>query len=130
MGTRFAARPYFEGGVLVEVAGGQGLPDGEVPGLVELPGLPGVEPGFDDPVFGVVPFVPGKLLHGDPLGLLPGVVFGSIVEGCVVLPGVGVFGELDPGIVDGIGVTDFPGGVAGMPGGVAGLPGGVAVPGA
>jgi len=143
---------------LGEATGGHGFPGaGAAPGVVppELPAfpLPGVD-GFvvDDPAFGADPGepfgVPGRVPHGDPLGELPGVfgVFGLIVEGCVVLPGVGVPGEVDPGIfgfgvvpgeaepgVLGLcgavcGVAVPAGGVAVPAGGVAGLAGGVAVP--
>lgn len=74
--------------------------EGDEPGL-DVPGLddPGLEgplvdepavddPGFDDPEDPEfdepeVPVVPGKVPHGDPLGLVPGVVevFGFTVEG-------------------------------------------------
>ena len=59
-----------------------------------------VEPGLEDPAFGV-PGVPGNDPHGEPLGAVPGVlvVFGFIVEGCVLLPGVAGFGEVEPGTV-------------------------------
>jgi hypothetical protein len=59
-----------------------------------------VEPGLEDPVFGA-PGVPGNDPHGEPLGAVPGVfgVFGFIVEGCVLLPGVAGFGEVEPGTV-------------------------------
>ena len=138
-----------EGGVLVpsgETADGQGVPEGVVPGVPELPCLfpevEGDEPGLDDPVFGVeLSGVPGKVPQGlVALGSLGVVVLGSIGDGCVLLPGVGVFGEFEPGtgvIVGGVvGVAELPGGVTGVPcgvavlaGGVAGLAGGVAVPG-
>jgi hypothetical protein len=59
-----------------------------------------VEPGLEDPAFGA-PGVAGSDPHGDPLGTVPGalVVFGFIVEGCVLLPGVAGFGEVEPGTV-------------------------------
>jgi len=111
--------------------GGHGLPvEGLEPGALGVvppvgPGsLPGVVGVVDDPAFGAepgAPFgVPGKVPHGEPLGELPGVfgVFGLIVEGCVVLPGVGVAGEVDPGMV-GFGV------VLGAVPGVLGLAGAV-----
>lgn len=99
-------------------------------------------------VFGVepdVPFaVPGKVPQGEPLGEVPGVfgVLGLTVEGCVVLPGVVVFGEVDPGAaVFGVPLGEVepgevepgvcPGAVCGVAvpaGGVAVLAGGVAVP--
>ncbi len=135
---------------LGEATGGQGFPGaGAAPGVVppERPAfpLPGVD-GFvvDDPAFGAEPGepfgVPGRVPHGEPLGELPGVfgVLGLIVEGCVVLPGVGVPGEVDPGIF-GFGVVvpgeAVPGeaepgvlGFCGMVCGVAVPAGGVAVP--
>lgn len=50
-------------------------------------------------MFGVEPDAllvePGMFPQGDPLG----VVLGFVVEGCVVLPGVVEFGEVDPGEV-------------------------------
>ena len=100
-------------------------------------------------VFGVepdVPFaVPGKVPQGAPLGEVPGVfgVLGLTVEGCVVLPGVVVLGEVDPGAaVFGVPLGEVElgevepgdvcpgavGGVAVPAGGVAVLAGGVAVP--
>lgn len=100
-----------------------------------FPDVEGDEPGLEDPVFGVepppaVPGIPGKVPHGELLGL---VVFGSIVDGCVLLPGVGVLGEFEPGtvVVGGgvVGVEELLGGVVVVPGGVMVLPGGVAVPG-
>jgi hypothetical protein len=134
-----------------DATGGHGLPGvGLIPGLLgevapEPFGLPGAD-GFElgDPAFGVVlgvPLVvPGKVPHGEPLGELPGFagVLGLMVEGCVVLPGVGVAGEFDPGtVVFGVrpgvapgvvcGVVVPTGGVAVPAGGVAVLAGGVAV---
>ena len=88
-----------------------------------------------DPVFGVVapdvPGVPGRFPQGELLDPLPGVVFGLIVEGFVVLPGVGGLVEFAPGTVDGgFGVGDGVVGVEGLPGGVVVLPeGDVVVPG-
>ena len=71
---------------LGEATGGHGLPLGAMPGVVELPWvLPDVEePELEDPVFGFVLFglegVPGKVPQGE-VGVVPGVVLGSIVEG-------------------------------------------------
>ena len=65
------------------------------------------------------PGSPGIGPHGAPLGVVPGVSFGFTVDGLVLLPGVGEFGELDPGTVDGLV----------LPGGVDVPAGGVAVPG-
>ena len=145
----FTSINYFEGGVLVpsgEAVDGQGVPGGVVPGVPGVPELPclfpevedeveGDEPGLEDPAFGVeLPGMPGKVPQGELLGVVvPGVVvLGSIGDGCVLLPGVGV-GEVEPGavVVGGgvVGVTELPGGVTGVPAGVAVLPGGVAVPG-
>ena len=83
--------------------------------------FPEVEGGVVDPP--VAPVVPGSVPHGDPLGVVPGVGFGSIVEGLVVLPGVGGLVEFAPGTVEGV-VGDGEGVV-----GVEVLPGGVTVPG-
>ena len=93
------------------------------------------EPEAEEPVSGVEPLgapgVPGNVPHGDPLGLVPGVaeVFGFTVEGCVVLPGVGGFGEFDPGTLDGDvgGLTEPVGGGTGV---LVGGGAGVAAPGA
>lgn len=98
--------------------------------------------GVDDPAFGVEPVDPlpelGKVPQGEPLGDELGVVF----EGCVVLPGVVLLGEV-PGVVLGVplgevepgvvwpgvcpgvvcGVAVWAGGVAVLAGGVAGEPG-------
>lgn len=95
---------------------------------------PGLDaPEFDEPVFGVgepgVPVVFGNVPHGEPLGLVPGVleVFGFTVEGLVLLPGVAGFVEFEPGTPEGeAGVAEPAGGVAGLACGVAGLAGGVA----
>jgi hypothetical protein len=105
---------------LGEATGGHGLPGaglvpgvlGVVPplllGLFPVPGVDGLL--FGAPAFGAEPGdplgVPGKVPHGEPLGEVSGVfgVFGLIVEGWVVLPGVGVPGEVDPGIF-GVGVV-------------------------
>jgi len=129
-----------------EAAGGQGIPEGVVPGVPGVPELPGLfpevegevegaEPGFEDPVFGVeLPGVPGKGPQGlVALGSLGVVVLGSIGDGCVLLPGAGVFGEVEPGTGviggGGVGVAGLPCGVTGVPCGVAVLAGGVAGPG-
>lgn len=85
--------PGFEGDVLLPVLGAVGAGDG-------LPGVAG-----DVPL--LAPFVgPGKVPHGEPLGEVPGVfgVLGLIVDGCVVPPGVGVAGEVEPGTA-GLGVV-------------------------
>jgi hypothetical protein len=154
-----STRIYFEGGPLVpfdEAAGGHGVLPGDVLvlGVVELfwllPDVEGDEPEFDeplldelefdesglgvDPVLGVVapavPVVPGRFPHGELLGVLPGVVFGFVVEGCVVLPGVGGLVEFAPGTGDGVvGTGDGVVGVEVLPGGVAEFPDGVVVPG-
>jgi hypothetical protein len=105
-----------------------------VPGAVELPvdggpGLVGFAGFAVDPADPLdAPGVTGKVPHGPPVGLFPGFVFGLVVEGAVPLPGVGGFGEFDPGTVDGVvefGVAVLPGGVAVFPGGVAAGPPGV-----
>jgi hypothetical protein len=133
-------RHYFECGVLPAVGGQGALALVEVPGVVELlPEVDGVEEddeevedeesGLDDvddePVLGLeLPAVPGIVPHGEVLlGVLPGVVFGFIVDGCVLLPGVVEFGVVAPGTGD----DDV--GVDVLPGGVDVLAGGVAVPG-
>src|SRR6202158_3001624 len=71
--------------------------------------------------------------QGELLGEVPG-VFGVLrlaVDGCVVLPGVELFGDVDPGVVVfGVPLGEVPGvvcGVAVPAGGVAVLAGGVAV---
>src|SRR5260370_34910641 len=93
-----------------EAAGGQGVPDGVVPGVPGVPELPclfpevegeveGDEPGLEDPAFGVeLPGMPGKVPQGELLGVVvPGVVvLGSIGDGGVRLPGV-VGAEVVPG---------------------------------
>ena len=117
--------------------GGHGLPGaGFIPGevlplpllLPWLPGVGGLE--LDDPEFGVEPDAPlavsGKVPHGEPLGEVPGFVevLGLTVDGCVLVPGVGAFGEFEPGtVVFGVPLGDVD------PGVVCGLPvGGVVVP--
>ena len=131
-------RSYCEGGVLVvlgDTTGGHGLrfPLGVAGdplfalGSVELPGVLFVAPG-----------VPGKAPQGDPVGEGPPLrpeAGGVIVEGCVLLPGVGVVGVVVPGTVGfglvGVvvcGVAVPAGGVAVVAGGVAVVAGGVAVP--
>jgi hypothetical protein len=127
-----------------EAAGGQGVPDGVVPGVPGVPELPCLfpevegevedeEPGLEDPALGVeLPGMPGIVPQGELLGVLGVVVLGSIGDGCVLLPGIGV-GEVEPGavVVGGgvVGVAELPGGVTGVPAGVAVLPVGVAVAG-
>lgn len=114
-----------EGGVVVEF-GFEGdvvfgfVVDPEDPGIV----LPFGEFGFVE--FGFVEFgfvVPGVVVFG--VTVVSGVVFGSTVDGEVLVPGAcPAFGV----VLDG-GVAVCPGGVAVLPGGVA-VPGvGVAVPG-
>jgi hypothetical protein len=92
-----------------------------------FPAVEGAEPELEDPLFGVEePVVPasfGKVPHGEPLGLVPGVLggFGFTVEGRVLLPGVAGFVEFEPGTLEGaLGVAVAAGGVAGLAGGVAG----------
>jgi hypothetical protein len=127
-----------------EATGGQGLPVGVVPGVpgvAELlwlfPEVEGDERGLEDPAFGVEPGAVSGVTQGVPIGV---VGLGSVVDGCVLLFGVGVVGEVGLGtvVVGGgvVGVAELPGGVVVVPGGVAvllggvaGLPGGVAVPG-
>jgi len=125
---------YACGEVVGLALGGHGVPGvGFIPGELlplPLPWFPGAE-GFelDDPVLGSapgVPFaVPGKGPHGEPLGAVPGVVvvLGFTVEGCVVLPGVGLFGELEPGaVVFGVPLGEpDPGAVCGVVDPVGGL---------
>ena len=118
-----------------EADGGQGVPGvGFIPEFpaVALPGLAEledelelleVEPG--DPLA-----EPGRVLHGEPLVEVPELLelFG-VVEGCVVLPGAGVPGEVDPGVVVfGVPFGDVDPGVVWVVGGVAVPVGGVAVP--
>ena len=120
---------------------------GLIPGLLgDVPLLPWplVLPGdgfeFDEPEFGPEPGVefvaPGRVPHGELPGLFG--VFGLTVDGCVVRPGVGLvgvvepgtvvfgvpLGEVDPGIVSCVvparGVAVPAGGVAVPAGGVAG----------
>lgn len=84
------------------------------------------EPVFAAPVLGVEefpaePVAPGMGPQGDVVADDPG-VFGLIVEGLVVLPGVGGLGDVAPGTVVGVvGVAVLPGGVAVVAGGVAPL---------
>jgi hypothetical protein len=79
---------------------------------------PDAEPALDAPVFGVEefpaePVAPGMGPQGDVVEDEPGVLFGFIVEGRVVLPGVGGFGDVAPGTVGGfVGVAVLPGGGA------------------
>lgn len=139
---------------LGDATGGHGVPGvGLIPGLLgDVPLLPWllVPPGvdgfeLDEPEFGVEPGVefvaPGRVPHGEPLGEPPGLfgVFGLTVDGCVVLPGVGLVGVVEPGtVVFGVPLGEVDpgvvcwvvpaGGVAVLAGGVAGLAGGVAVP--
>ena len=112
-----------------------------VPGVLLLPWLPGVDGlELEDPEFGMEvddPFaVP--VPHGELLGEVPGVfgLFGLAVDGCVVLPEVELFGDVDPGVVVfGVPLGELepgvcPGAVCGVAvpaGGVAVLAGGVAV---
>lgn len=139
---------------LGEADGGQGVPGVGfipefpavvLPGLVEVEGelvVPEVEPV--DPLA-----EPGRVLQGEPLPDVPVLfeLFG-FAEGCVVLPGAGVAGEVDPGVVVVFGVPlgavdpgvvvfgvplgvvfgDVVPGVVWVVGGVAVLAGGVAVP--
>jgi hypothetical protein len=82
------------------------------------------EAEFDDPELDPVfeplgaPGVPGNVPHGDPLGVVPGVVevFGFTVEGCVLLPLDGGFVEFDPGTPEGDvgGFTEPVGGAVGL----------------
>lgn len=110
--------------------GWQGAPE-DVPGCDPVPGVDD-EPE-EDPVLGVEPLeapgVPGAVPQG-PFDLLPGVVLGFMVEGSVVLPGVGGLVEFEPGTVLGaLGVGLGVVGVAVPPGVVEGLGEGVAAPG-
>jgi hypothetical protein len=126
------------------------LPD-DAPGVAEPFGLfpdargaePELEPEFPeaefdesgleaDPGFGAdAPGALGRFPHGEVPGVPPGVVFGFMVEGFVVLPGVGGFVEFAPGTVDGVfgvgegvvGVEERSGGVALPPDGVVAVPG-------
>jgi len=118
-----------------------------VPGVPLLPWLPGVEGlELEDPEFGMEPDDPlaVPVPQGELVGEVPGVfgVLGLAVDGCVVLPGVELFGDVDPGVVvfgvppgevePGVcpglvcGVAVPAGGVAVLAGGVAVLAGGVA----
>ena len=113
---------------------GEVLPPGG--GVVVLPGLDGVLPGFPGVVapglLGVVfpGFVPG--LGVVPLGLVEpgpcGVVSGVLPGAGVALPAGGVALPAGGVAVPAGGVAVPLGGVAVLPGGVAVLPGGVAVP--
>ncbi|HEX4783165.1 MAG TPA: hypothetical protein VH350_02420 [Candidatus Sulfotelmatobacter sp.] len=85
--------------------GGQGDPGvGFIPGEeLLLPWLPGVAGlGVDDPVLGVEPADPlaefGMVPQGELLGEEPGVVF----DGCVVLPGLELFGAVAGVVVFGL----------------------------
>jgi len=138
---------HFEGGALVplgEAIGGQGWPFGCIPGVAEFPCPFAVvdgddpefdDPEFEDPVFDVEPLaapgVPGNVPHGDPLGVVPGLVevFGFTVEGCVVFQGVGGLVEFEPGTVDGVFGVVLVGGFVGFVGGIVEPVGGVVVPG-
>lgn len=141
---------------LGDATGGHGVPGvglipallGDVPPLLPwlfvLPGVDGL--ALDEPEFGVELGVPlgalGNVPHGDPLGELPGLfgVLGLMVDGWVVLPGVGLVGVVEPGTVAfGVRLGDVApgavccvvvpaGGVEGLAGGVAVQAGGVAVP--
>jgi hypothetical protein len=95
------------------------------------------DPELDEPGFGVVepgvPAVPGKVPHGEPLGVVPGVllVLGFTVEGCVLLPGVAGLVEFEPGTPEFGVVEPVGGGVVVLVGGAwVVLVGGVAAPGA
>lgn len=127
---------------------GHGVPGVElVPGVLLLPWVPGVDGlELEDPEFGVEPDDPFAVPvpQGELLGEVPGVfgVLGLAVEGCEVLPGVELLGDVDPGVVvfgvalgeaepgvcPGVvcGVAVPAGGVAVLAGGVAVLAGGVA----
>ncbi|MBZ5664395.1 MAG: hypothetical protein LAO30_07285 [Acidobacteriia bacterium] len=78
-----------------------------------------MEPGLGvDPD---TPGVPGRFGQGDSVGLGDGLVFGSMVDGFALLPGIGGFVEFEPGTPVGVVGLGFVG--------VDVLPGGVAVPG-
>ena len=91
---------------------------GAVWAVLLLPATP-VVPVEPDVLLPVVPAIVPQLPFCGEVELL-----GFIVEGCVVVPGVGVFGLVDPGTGW---VVALPGGVAVLPWGVAVLPCGVAV---
>ena len=77
---------------------------------------------MDDPLFGANPLgvvaSPGRLPHGDPVGVVPGVVevFGFTVEGCALLSDDGGLVEFAPGTFDG-GADPVGGGVLELVGG-------------
>jgi hypothetical protein len=90
---------------------------------------PDAEPALNAPVFAAPalgveefpaePVAPGMAPQGEVVEDDPG-VFGLIVDGLVVLPGVGGLGDVAPGIVAGlVGVAVLPGGVAVLSEGVA-----------
>jgi hypothetical protein len=97
-------------------------------------GVAGLELGFDVAGF-VEPAVPAALprrvVHADPLGIVPGVLveFGFTVEGDVLVPGVAGAGEFAPGMLPGeVEFDDDPLGLpCGVVCGVAAGAGGVAV---
>lgn len=129
------------------------LPD-DAPGEAEpfglFPDVGGAEPELEaefpepeldesgleaDPPLGPIPPAAlgalGRFPHGEVPGVPPGVVFGFVVEGFVVSPGVGGFVEFAPGTVDGVfgvgegvvGVEELAGGVALARDGVVVVPG-------
>jgi hypothetical protein len=57
--------------------------------------------------------LPGEVPQGEPLGELPGafVALGLTVEGCVVLPGAGLFGDEPGAVVFGVPLGDVEPGV-------------------
>jgi hypothetical protein len=124
-GNHKSPETYFGDPLL---AGGHGVPAPAPVFGLEVPG-PEDDPELaDEPVSGVpglvadplgAPGVPGIDPQGDPLGEGPGVVFGSIVDGLVVLPGVGWFGEFEPGTVEGVEFGEF--GVEVVPGWLPGV---------
>lgn len=68
-----------------------------------LPWLPGVAGlGVDDPVFGVEPVDPPPELGMVPQGEAFGDELGVVFEGCVVLPGVVLLGEVPGAVVFGV----------------------------
>jgi hypothetical protein len=101
-------RPFFVSflsayfGELPLAAGGQGVPEADVPVEPWLPEVEGDDPEEPElPAFGVEP-LPGIVPHGDPLGVVPGAVdvFGFTVEGWVLLPVVGDWVEFAPGTAE------------------------------